>query len=239
MPIVESQVSAAFEVSGQIYEGALSIQDGVKFLHEEHGLNKSSANDFIRNYKHMLRGETFHRTMSAPQFDFFLQSIRTRLGNDAHLLAMSAVRQHLAYYEGLRKVTQHRLRNVLARHAIDAMPSAQAELDQAFRSEVEASERDTPGQRKARLAKANKMPAKVLVTTVAYKRNPDVVVEVLRRANGRCERCQEAAPFIKRSDGTPYLEVHHKVQLSKDGEDTVENAEALCPNCHREQHFGA
>lgn len=239
MPIVDSQVRAAFEVAGQIYDGALGIHEGVKLLHETHGLNESSANDFIRNYKHMLRGETFHRTMSAPQFDFFLQSIRARRGSDAHHLAVTAVQNHLAYYEGIRKITLHRLRGVLARHAIEAMPFSQAELDQAFRNEVEASERDTPERRKARLEKANKLPAKVQVTTVAYKRNPDVVVEVLHRANGRCERCQKAAPFIRKSDGTPYLEVHHKVQLAENGEDTVENAEALCPNCHREQHFGA
>jgi 5-methylcytosine-specific restriction protein A len=34
------------------------------------------------------------------------------------------------------------------------------------------------------------------------------------------------------------LEVHHKKQLSEGGEDTVENAIALCPNCHREAHYG-
>lgn len=33
-------------------------------------------------------------------------------------------------------------------------------------------------------------------------------------------------------------EVHHKVPLSAGGDDTVENAIALCPNCHRKAHFG-
>ena len=32
--------------------------------------------------------------------------------------------------------------------------------------------------------------------------------------------------------------VRNKIFLSNDGEDTVENAEALCPNCHREKHYG-
>jgi 5-methylcytosine-specific restriction protein A len=35
------------------------------------------------------------------------------------------------------------------------------------------------------------------------------------------------------------LEVHHKTPLSARGEDTVENAIALCANCHRELHYGA
>ena len=37
-------------------------------------------------------------------------------------------------------------------------------------------------------------------------------------------------------DGTHYLEVHHIDQLAKGGADTVENAVALCPNCHRKMH---
>ena len=82
------------------------------------------------------------------------------------------------------------------------------------------------------------MPKKILVTTTAYQRNPDVIVEVLERANGICENCGNPAPFARQRDGTPYLEVHHKLQLSLGGEDTVENAIALCPNCHRKSHYG-
>ncbi|WP_342542729.1 HNH endonuclease signature motif containing protein [Paenisporosarcina sp. FSL H8-0542] len=36
----------------------------------------------------------------------------------------------------------------------------------------------------------------------------------------------------------PYLEVHHIKRLADNGEDSVENAIAVCPNCHRELHFG-
>jgi len=61
---------------------------------------------------------------------------------------------------------------------------------------------------------------------------------VLSRANGICENCDKPAPFIRRRDGTPYLEVHHIIQLSKGGNDTINNAVAICPNCHRELHFG-
>ncbi|WP_147195697.1 HNH endonuclease [Rummeliibacillus stabekisii] len=36
----------------------------------------------------------------------------------------------------------------------------------------------------------------------------------------------------------PNLEVHHIKRLADGEEDTVENAIAVCPNCHRELHFG-
>ncbi len=58
------------------------------------------------------------------------------------------------------------------------------------------------------------------------------------QAAGVCEGCYAFAPLIRASDGTPYLAVHHTLQLPMGGEDTVENAIALCPNCHRKMHFG-
>ncbi|PKF49348.1 HNH endonuclease [Enterovibrio nigricans] len=73
---------------------------------------------------------------------------------------------------------------------------------------------------------------------VCYKRNPDVVAEALIRAKGVCECCKEFAPFTRKKDNSPYLEVHHIVPLAVGGEDTLNNVIALCPNCHREKHFG-
>ncbi|WP_196799400.1 HNH endonuclease [Thioalkalivibrio sp. ALMg9] len=61
---------------------------------------------------------------------------------------------------------------------------------------------------------------------------------VLRRAQGVCESCGEDAPFTKNSDGAPYLEVHHKLPLAEKCPDSVNNAIALCPNCHRKAHYG-
>ncbi len=112
------------------------------------------------------------------------------------------------------------------------------EYESIFQDKIKKSKTDTPENRKARLKEAPKKPSKSTVTSMVYIRNPDVVAEVLLRANGVCERCHKDAPFIRKKDNTPYLEVHHTRQLADGGEDTVENAEALCPNCHREAHFG-
>lgn len=113
-----------------------------------------------------------------------------------------------------------------------------ASYNSTFLKEVESSLRDSSTARQARLKKAAKIPTKIAVVSQVWVRNPDVIAEVLARANGQCEKCCKPAPFYRKKDGTPYLEVHHKIQLANDGEDTIENAIALCPNCHREQHFG-
>ncbi len=103
---------------------------------------------------------------------------------------------------------------------------------------INNSRKDSKDARQDRLLKASKMPESILKIQRGYNRNYDVIVSVLDRANGICEKCNEFAPFNRKSDNSPYLEVHHKIMLSKGGEDTVENAMAVCPNCHKELHYG-
>lgn len=78
-------------------------------------------------------------------------------------------------------------------------------------------------------------PGQRQVNSKTYERNPLISEYTLRRAKGICELCKQDAPFIK-TDGTPYLEIHHIEWLANGGEDTIENTVALCPNCHRKMH---
>ncbi len=114
----------------------------------------------------------------------------------------------------------------------------QKQFQNEFEEELTKSKKRNSLDRKARLRKAGKIPKKIKVSRIEFYRNPDVVVEVLERAGKYCEQCKFEAPFTRAKDGTPYLEVHHKKQLAHGGEDTVKNAIALCPNCHRKQHYG-
>lgn len=75
------------------------------------------------------------------------------------------------------------------------------------------------------------------VTTAVKARDAAVSNWVLTRSQGVCEFCSEPAPFVNES-GEPYLEVHHIKQLAHGGSDRVSNTVALCPNCHRQFHFG-
>lgn len=104
--------------------------------------------------------------------------------------------------------------------------------------QLEKAKALTHKERLEELRKANKKPAQVTVQQTVFIRNQFVVAEVLFRANGHCEQCKKPAPFLRDSDNTPYLEVHHIVRLEDGGDDTVENAIALCPNCHRKAHYG-
>ncbi|MEC6814755.1 HNH endonuclease [Photobacterium toruni] len=114
----------------------------------------------------------------------------------------------------------------------------QAEYHIKFNTAVSDSLTNTSAERKKRMLSADKDPQKVLRSVYDYNRNPDVVAEALYRSQGYCEECFQPAPFMKKSNDQPYLEVHHIKPLSQGGEDSLENVKALCPNCHREIHFG-
>ena len=110
------------------------------------------------------------------------------------------------------------------------------ELD--FDDQVTSSLKDSEADRLKRLQNAPRLPTFSTASVIVFDRNPDVVAAVLLHADGVCEECKSPAPFIRRRDNTPYLEVHHRIRLADGGEDSVENALAVCPNCHRRLHFG-
>lgn len=122
--------------------------------------------------------------------------------------------------------------------ANETIKESQAEYKVTFENEVNESLDDSSENRQRRLASRANKPKVVYRLVQDYRRDPDVVAEALYRAEGFCEKCKEKAPFIKRSNGEPYLEVHHIIPLSQGGLDSLENVISLCPNCHREIHFG-
>lgn len=141
-------------------------------------------------------------------------------------------------FRGLRSI-------IIPGHVLDQINAMRSighrhlnDVDEEFDKKVSESLKLSSDQRRKRLSSAQRQPATSQVVTTVFLRNPDVVAEVLSRAGGCCESCGGAAPFLRASDSSPYLEVHHRVRLADGGKDTVNNALALCPNCHRKAHYG-
>jgi len=97
--------------------------------------------------------------------------------------------------------------------------------------------REVGKQRHLQKPNGNLIPKASSVVITQFQRDPFVKAWILKQALGKCECCKTPAPFSG-ADGLPFLEVHHVRQLADDGSDTVSNAVALCPNCHRELHYG-
>lgn len=169
--------------------------------------------------------------IGGPDFDWEGLSLVTS-GEEVTLPATEARRLRQAAKDNRRAVYRLSLSPREADRA--SLEEIQRELDKAVRK----SQRDKPAARRKRLLAAGKRkPTRTLVSVAVFARNPDVIAEVLEKAKGICGGCGKDAPFQRRN-GQPYLEVHHKKMLSDGGMDTVKNAVALCPNCHRFRHHG-
>lgn len=138
-------------------------------------------------------------------------------------------------------VLRHPVIEALARLGIlqvEPRPSSLKSFEVDLDRKVKEAQVLSQDERRARLAELPKLPEKTTMVVTTFLRNQYVIAEVLARAKGVCESCDTSAPFPRASDGTPYLEVHHVIPLASGGEDTVDNAVALCPNCHRRAHYG-
>lgn len=204
------------------------------------GLTQGRARGHISCWRHLCSGTVFKVNVGAPALRFFLSRI-AGLGPHELLTALGAVNLYIRHYESplskQRKAESIRevMREFAALLARSAVSSTQKE-DLAV--EVKTSLRDSPEARSTRLSSAQDTPAAIVRLVIDYKRNPDVIAEALYRADGVCQKCKAQAPFKRAKDSSPYLEVHHVIQLAHGGPDNVENVIALCPNCHRESHFG-
>lgn len=239
MKITKEQIQEAYRVAVEVYQSRRTPSSGAEYLHTSQGLNINSARDYITGFNYMMSGQKFTRTLSAPAVDFFFSKIEDEFGLGSLVSAVSAVRKHIEYYESLRNTNLKKLRAVVDSYEVRIDPKSDlGELLIQFSEQVKKAVSDGPEKRQKRMSVAAPKPKTTTVTTTVYIRNPDVVAEVLERANGVCERCDNAAPFRRKSDGSPYLEVHHMKRLADGGDDTVNNAIALCPNCHRKLHHG-
>lgn len=239
MKITKIQIEAAYEVAVKIFADLVMLESGVKLLQEQHQWNPTSARYYLNAHSLMMTGELFQKTISAPATDYFLSRIAKDQGSLALETAVRAVRKHIKYYESVSGVTLRSLRLVAAKYEFSVpKPISLAEEEELFRAQVKLAFGATAEQRQAQLNASPKLPERIARLVATFKRSPYVVAEVLHRAAGVCGSCLKAAPFTRKKDGAPYLEVHHRKQLAHGGEDTVENAIAVCPNCHRELHYG-
>lgn len=115
---------------------------------------------------------------------------------------------------------------------------AESEVPDKQLSIPDESERLQKLREKAEV-EASENPEREHIETTAnrYQRSSAIREYALERADGNCEMCGEVAPFVK-NDGEPFLEVHHVEELSEGGADHPSLVAAVCPNCHKEIHYG-
>jgi 5-methylcytosine-specific restriction protein A len=237
--VPSSAFQLALELARAVVDGSLQLPQAERALRDSYPeMSPRAAMGYIGSYVAMRRGaKSFATTIAANAWKLYLADI-AQDGAGPLSVALDTFRAHVFYIQSKTKGPEAALHQVYDEFVgvlkgMAVHETVVENLDAAVQKSLESP----ADERRARLASANRQPEKVVVLTRAFRRNPDVIAEVLLRAGGTCEGCGLSAPF-QRVDGTPYLEVHHRLRLSGGGEDSVENAIALCPNCHRERHCG-
>ncbi len=131
-------------------------------------------------------------------------------------------------------------RQAIAFNLMPVATNAHSELPYLAAPSVPATTPSLISLKEAAYVAAAEQPAQADPATAKrtwFKRSEAIKRYVLTRANGKCEACDQPAPF-KKKGGTPYLEPHHTQRLADEGPDHPAWVGAICPNCHRRIHSG-
>jgi 5-methylcytosine-specific restriction enzyme A len=239
MQTSEGAIRACYDAALEVRSNRLAPMQAVARAVAASGMNQGSAQACISNIRSLLAGKFYKRTMTSFDTLRILDWIKEDSGVEVAQAAAENVLEHVKYYAALpRGGPQVKVKKTTEEFLSRLGPQDKIAIDVLFEIAVENALASSPCDREKRLQNADPVPKSITVITRSFVRNADVVAEVLYRANGHCGWCKKAAPFQKFKTSTPYLEVHHRIPLAENGEDTVANAIALCPNCHREAHFG-
>lgn len=229
------EIKRAFELGIQSHDTDVSSSSLKHTLVDEFGMTPSSALGYIDTVSKLLDGKCYTRTIKAQATEYYLEQIHQRYDVTTLKSAVEAVRKHADYYQSESGSNPKATRAIYEKYArICEQHFEHDDLDRA----VDIAKRDSSEERRFRLKSSPTKAVLIDTRTKLYRRNPDVVAERLFIADGVCENCEKPAPFLRKKDNSPYLEVHHIIHLADDGPDCLENTEALCPNCHRERHYG-
>jgi len=99
--ITESMVKDIYLNAIKVYSNSLTMQSAIDELERNHSMNRGSAKDYLLNYRCLLDGIKYKRTMNEYATKYFIYHILKDRGLQSLKNALSAVQQHVDYYDSL------------------------------------------------------------------------------------------------------------------------------------------
>jgi 5-methylcytosine-specific restriction protein A len=223
MKIDRSKYEETYRCGRLVHAGQMRITDAKRQL-EKIGINPNSAADLVYGLGHMLDGHRYTRTMSVEVVGDYLVWIQRDYGPKFLKNAISALRQHVEYYQSLGKTPARGNMKVLEKYA-DLLDEA----DEDFVSPEEIAE-------PAGLVEGGTKTISVNI----YERNPKARRESIKHFGCICSVC--GFDFEKKfgAIGKGFIHVHHLRDLSSIGKSYTinpkEDLRPVCPNCHAMLH---
>lgn len=236
MKITKELTPLAYETSKKVYEVQLTFSEGLKIIAGDNKMNKNSAADFINNFRYLMEGKRFTRTLNAYSMEYFLESIFQDYGSQALTKSLFALKGHIEYYEAIQKVRMHKTREIYEKYyaAIPLQTPDEQEQDEI----VEEILKDNISKAEIlRDLKNLKVIDPVMITFKgkAYKRDNKTIAQIKILRDFSCQLCGTS---ILKKDGSKYIEAAHIKAKHLKGRETLVNIILLCPNHHKEFDFG-
>ena len=75
MKIDNQLVPLAYDISKKVFAGEIKLSEGKKIIVGENRMNPNSAADYINNFRYLIQGRRFTRTLNYFSMDYFLENI--------------------------------------------------------------------------------------------------------------------------------------------------------------------
>jgi 5-methylcytosine-specific restriction protein A len=224
MNITLEQTKLAYKLSKDYYDGIIKRQEAISRL-KNSGMNVGSAAIYLQVYEHLKDGETFTRTLKAESFDFFLDRLLNDFGNSQLLKALTALKNHIDYYE-----STHNGKLLLIRELHTKYSKIYSSIEDAVVDEEE--ETSFPeGKELYRLHRSKER--NVTLVKIAKAK----YLEINKGLS--CQVCDFSFEENFGELGKGFIEAHHVFPISKLTEETatkIEDLAFVCSNCHRMLH---
>src|SRR5208283_5491130 len=116
MEITTEMTEAAYALAVEVYHGRIPRKQAIDQLVKQLGMNSGSASDYFVNFRKMMAGQKYTRTNNSEATDYFLTHILKDYGSVKLKKAINAVKEHVEYYEGKRRVNLGGIRNIIQKH---------------------------------------------------------------------------------------------------------------------------
>lgn len=223
MKIKPLHYELAYQLGRRIQRGEMRLTEARDEVASA-GVNPNSAVALLNDFRHMLEGTRYTRALSSSATDDYLTWIRRDYGDAGLANAVSAVSQHLDYYEKKRSVNLRATRNILAKHAA-LLPKT----PDTFLSPEEVDPSTIHVEGAVRQVQVN-----------VYERNPAARLACIARYGSACQVCSFDFGTAYGDLGEGFIHVHHLKEISSIGEeyvvDPIEDLRPVCPNCHAMLH---
>jgi len=236
MEIKHELVPLAYDIAVKVKNNEINLREGKQIIVKGNRMNSNSAADYINNFKCLIEGRKFTRTLNFYSMDYFLNQIYIDYGKSVLSNSVSALKKHIEYYENKQKSTMHKMRSLVNKYQKLEISNEDYVLQECIidnlskvvtKRENLISDLLNYKPQINTLTKFNNHQIRVRDNTIISK------LKIIR--DFQCQICKTK---ISTKSNQFYIEAAHIKPKRDFGSEAPSNILILCPNHHKEFDWG-